>query len=327
MSPAPPTSKIATAPEESSSELRVFRIDRIPWFDCFVCSAVLVLILALRALCIHALRWHSDEPQHLHVVWGWATGRLLYREVFDNHSPLFAWLFSPLFRLVGERDDIVDVMRWFMLPLLLVSLWCIYTLWKTAFSRRIGVWAVIFSGLFPVWFFMMAQFRTDVLWTTLWLVVLVILVTGRLSPRRTFFAGLMLGATFAVSMKSTIMLLTILVSGVLTLAFIGWSRRRERGPWPLKEISLLLGAGLAGLIMIPSAFILYFAAKGALPDMYYCVIQHNLVGVHGVERILRRARAWQSLFIPLTLIAAIAAGRLDSHRPSISPPGVSFSFA
>ena len=45
----------------------------------------------------------------LHVVWAWATGRLPYRDVFDNHSPLFGFVFSPLFRLVGERNDIVDV--------------------------------------------------------------------------------------------------------------------------------------------------------------------------------------------------------------------------
>src|ERR1700676_214435 len=51
--------------------------------------------------------WNSDEPQHLHVVWAWANGMLPYKDVFDNHSPLFQAISAPLFALLGKRADIV----------------------------------------------------------------------------------------------------------------------------------------------------------------------------------------------------------------------------
>ncbi|MEI9898034.1 MAG: hypothetical protein WDN28_30300 [Chthoniobacter sp.] len=48
-----------------------------------------VVILALRIGYSLILRFDSDEPQHLHVVWAWTKGLLPYRDVFDNHAPLF----------------------------------------------------------------------------------------------------------------------------------------------------------------------------------------------------------------------------------------------
>ena len=151
---------------------------------------VFALALVLRVVFIRTHVWNSDEPQHLHVVWAWAHGRLPYRDVFDNHSPLFSWLCSPLFRLLGERADIVEWMRVAMVPLYGVSVWCIYRLGVVLFSRRAGLWAAVIGGVYPPWFTIMGEFRTDVLWTTLWLVTLVILLTGRLTLGRLFCAGI-----------------------------------------------------------------------------------------------------------------------------------------
>src|SRR5438270_1872160 len=65
-----------------------------------------VLVVALKLLFLgYAI--DTDEPQHLHVVWGWSVDLLPYRDFFDNHAPLFHALFVPLFRLIGERPDVV----------------------------------------------------------------------------------------------------------------------------------------------------------------------------------------------------------------------------
>src|SRR5947208_12458843 len=42
--------------------------------------------LVLRAIAFFHYRFDSDEPQHLHVAWGWTAGLLQYRDVFDNHA-------------------------------------------------------------------------------------------------------------------------------------------------------------------------------------------------------------------------------------------------
>src|SRR5690349_1757114 len=56
----------------------------------------LVLLLALRAVNTAHYRINSDEPQHLHVMWALGEGRMPYRDVFDNHMPLFGALFAPV---------------------------------------------------------------------------------------------------------------------------------------------------------------------------------------------------------------------------------------
>ena len=73
--------------------------------------AILLVLLGLRWFYVNAQRWDSDEPQHLHVVWAWANGMLPYKDVFDNHSPLFQAISAPFFALLGERSDIVTAMR------------------------------------------------------------------------------------------------------------------------------------------------------------------------------------------------------------------------
>src|SRR5438874_3548923 len=56
----------------------------------FVAAAVLfALMVVIRVVNILHYRFDSDEPQHLHVIWAWARGFVQYRDVFDNHMPLF----------------------------------------------------------------------------------------------------------------------------------------------------------------------------------------------------------------------------------------------
>src|SRR4051794_10824073 len=68
----------------------------------FIAATVLfALIIVIRVLNILHYRFDSDEPQHLHVIWGWARGLVQYRDLFDNHMPLFHIGFAPIFGLIG----------------------------------------------------------------------------------------------------------------------------------------------------------------------------------------------------------------------------------
>src|SRR5438105_15666549 len=57
-------------------------------------TAVLLFMTMLFLRILYAFYYHvdSDETQHLHVVWAWANGLVQYRDVFDNHPPLFQML-------------------------------------------------------------------------------------------------------------------------------------------------------------------------------------------------------------------------------------------
>ena len=290
----------------------------VPKAELAMAIACGVLLLALRWLYRRNLVWSSDEPQHLHVVWAWVNGLLPYRDVFDNHSPLFSLLCSPLLALLGERRDPISPMRLAMIPIWGMSVWFIFRIGASCFSRRVGIWAAVLVNLLPNYYFLMGEFRTDVLWTTLWLGALTILVGGPLTTRRLFFAGLTLGATFGVSMKTVLLLITLLSAGAIVWLVRGrffTSPHSPGGQW--KRGLAGAAAALAGLAVIPAALVALFAYRGALDAMWYCVIQHNalpggntLAQVGG--RIWTHGALWFVPFVAWCALAKPPVG-LDAH--------------
>lgn len=239
--------------------------------------AVIAAVCALIALRVgYAMHYRidSDEPQHLHVVWAWATGQVQYRDVFDNHAPLFQMLCAPLMRFLGERADIIIPMRLAMIPLFLADLWCVYLIAARLYSRRAALWTAALCALFPTFFFVTTEFRTDDLWTTLWLAALVIATGGRFAGRRAFWFGVCMGATFAVSMKTTLLLLSLGLAAAVVLAMRRLIFRESASAWELVKACAL---AVAGMLILPAVLVAVFAALHALPQMYYAVIQHNTV--------------------------------------------------
>lgn len=242
-----------------------------------------MVVIALKLFYPFVLRFDSDEPQHLHVVWGWATGLLQYRDVFDNHSPLFQILCAPLCRALGERADIVIPMRFAMIPLFAVTLWCVYQIGAALYSRRAALWSTLATALVPVYFFTSSEFRTDDLWMAFWMLSLVFLVTncaGRFWP---FWAGFSMGCAFSTSMKTSL-LLGSLAAGAICVGLIKRISRpkeavtlKELEEQPKVSVPLGLLSGLLGLVLVPLAIVLFFYLKGAFREFYYCVIEHNVV--------------------------------------------------
>src|SRR6478672_318860 len=74
-------------------------------------ASLLIALILLRIITIAYYRFDIDEPQHLHVVWGWARGFVQYRDLADNHMPLFQLLFAPIYKLIGDRGTILYWMR------------------------------------------------------------------------------------------------------------------------------------------------------------------------------------------------------------------------
>ena len=124
-----------------------------------ILALALVVMAIFRWFTIFSHRWNTDEPQHLHVVWAWTVGKLQYRDIFDNHTPLFHILNAPLLRWFGERADIVLVMRGMMIPLFALGVWRIYQLGAVLYDRRTGWFAAMLAALFPAFFFRMGEFQ------------------------------------------------------------------------------------------------------------------------------------------------------------------------
>ncbi|MCA9772901.1 MAG: glycosyltransferase family 39 protein, partial [Myxococcales bacterium] len=188
--------------------------------------ALLAAAFALRVAALRAVGFDTDEPQHLHVAWGWSQGLVPYRDYFDNHTPLFQFLCAPLVRWIGERPDILIWMRVAMLPLYLGSLWAVYRIGRALRSERVALWGTAIAAVMPTFFLRSLEFRTDDLWAFLWLAILAVLVTGAMSRSRAMLAGLLAGAALCVSMKTVPLLIGL--AGALLLAAA--TTRRARPP-------------------------------------------------------------------------------------------------
>ena len=231
------------------------------------------LLLGLKVLAIYHFRADSDETQHASVVWSWVTGRLQYRDYFDNHMPLFQMACAPLMALFGERADIMVWLRWAMLPLYLVCLWAVYRLTDLLYSRRAAAWSALSAGAFWLFFLTSSEFRTDDLWAAFWLVSLVVAVSGQFTIKRAFGFGLVVGLAFAVSLKTV-----VLVLGLGTATAVAMALAWRRGDRPaVTPTAARLAAIVAGALIPPAATVSYFWWQGAYPIMDYCVIWHNVV--------------------------------------------------
>jgi hypothetical protein len=263
--------------------------------------AFFLMLLFLRWFYVTTQPWDSDEPQHLHVVWAWANGLLPYKDVFDNHAPLFQAMSAPLFSSLGERADIVAAMRWGMLPIATVILLTTYWIGTRLFSPRIGFWGTLLTASFPDLYAKFGEYRPDLFWAALWLIGLAIIVSGKPDPARLFAAGVVFGIAFAVSMKTTFLLLDVLLAGlavwILSLAGV---RTRSFPANPVPYVIGCLLVPIAGGLIAPSLVVAFFAFKGALPQMYYCVIAHNMAAQGNPWQLLVHkiwdVRFW--LFIP-----------------------------
>src|SRR6516164_6192425 len=236
-------------------------------------ALLLIALILLRVITIMHYRFGGDEPQHLHVVWGWARGFVQYRDLADNHMPLFHILFAPVYKLIGDCGTVLYWMRIAMQPLYMLAFWCTYRIGSLLFSRRVGVWAAILVGLSFDYAFYSVEFRTDNLWASLWLLCLVVLLNGTLTVRRALISGFLMGLCFGVSMKTSLLLMSTLIGGLLTLVLVG-----------LKRLGISWGRILPALIafcvsalLVPAAIAGAFALYGIWPQFRYWVFDNNIV--------------------------------------------------
>ncbi len=225
-----------------------------------------ILCGVLRGVAFFHYRFDSDEPQHLHVAWGWTAGLLQYRDVFDNHAPLFHMATAPILRWVGERPDVLLYMRAPILLLFAVAIWATYVLGSRLYSRRVGIWSALLLSLFPTFFLKSLEYRTDNLWTAFWCIALVVLTGGNVTGWRVFVAGLLLGCALATSMKTSLLVLTLIASGIATYVV------RKR---PIGSALRLVFIALLGTLVVPAMIVGFFYARGALSNLVYCVITFN----------------------------------------------------
>jgi hypothetical protein len=245
--------------------------DRCEWL---ALGLALAGLLALQYVAACRYRFNTDEPQHLHVIWGWMHGLVQYRDVFDNHPPLFHMLMAPVMGHFPERADIVVPMRLTMIPFHVASMGAIFFLGRALYSARAGAWLALIGAALPLAFFPGTEFRPDNVYVAALFWALAVAVGGRLTPARMAVMGLLLGICVDLTMKTALGVASMTLAGAVAVGL-----RCGLGRWRLPVGGLLPGlllCGVAGMVA-PGLLCLYYAREHALPALYYCVLRHNMV--------------------------------------------------
>ena len=260
--------------------------------DVIAVTSIAAVSLLCRALAFFVYRFDSDEPQHLHVAWGWTAGLLQYRDVFDNHAPLFHMLTAPLLALVGERPTVLFYMRLPMLILWAVVLAATFVIARRFYDLRVAAWTTLILAVSPAFFLKSLEYRTDNLWNAFWMLAVLALLS-----RRFFAAGLLLGLAMATSMKTTVLIVTLLMAAAITRTLV-------RGYALLVAGSLIPPAILAG----------YFWVRGAWSSLVYCVITYSGEVASTWDPLavwLRRAFWVPAMIVTIALARQYREGRGD----------------
>lgn len=208
--------------------------------------------LVIRALFVVFHRFDSDEPQHLHVAWGWSRGLVQYRDLFDNHFPLLHLLTAPLMAVMPESSATLWWMRVAIAPVAIACAWLVYELGKPLIGAHAAAIAAIAFGVLPPWLPKSVEFRNDTLWVFFWLAALVLAMR-----RRTLLAGVCAALCLLASVKA----LPLLLAHALAAFSL-----RHRVEW----VRFACGAA------IPLGFaVAFFAMHGALDEMLYATILFN----------------------------------------------------
>lgn len=266
--------------------------------------SLIATAFVLRVGFIFRYRFDSDEPQHMHVAWGWAHGLVQYRDVFDNHMPLFHLLSAPLFAFTGDDPRLLFAARLAMLPLWLLTLAGVWFIARRLFDATTAWWSVAGVALIPPFFLGSLEYRTDDLWVALWVAIIATAVSRMPLNRKALIGGLLLGAAFGVSMKSPLFAIAIggalLVTPLLTL---------RRGPLPpRRDIVRAAVIAIAAMAIIPALIFAGFFFAGAWKPFVYGVFVHNRLPFEHLYKLL-----FFALLYPIvrTIAALIARSNGD----------------
>ncbi|MEO8035078.1 MAG: hypothetical protein ABI837_11655, partial [Acidobacteriota bacterium] len=269
---------------------------------------LLIAVALLRAVLIFRYRFDSDEPQHMHVAWGWAHGLVQYRDVFDNHMPLFHLLSAPIFAWTGDDVRVLFVARFAVLPLFFLSLQLTHGIAANLYDESVAFWTVLLLAACPPFFLGTLEYRTDDLWVVLWLGALAIFLGDRSPLWKGAAGGFVIGLAFAVSMKSTLFVISLAVATLLTF-LLTRSRAGIRTAGDTAKFAL---AACASASIVPGAIYIGFAMAGAGNYFQYGVFEHNRFPFEHSWRVL-----W---FLPLYFIVrpiALRMARADTHIPVV----------
>jgi len=192
------------------------------------------------------------------------NGKLLYRDIWDHKPPFIFFLYAGIFKTFGIKMGAIvlfEILWATAASLTLLALMRRFFLFETAFWASL-IFAVYFSSLE-----IMESFGTTELYSAACVLAgLYALVRSAGSRGGAFASGLLFSC--ALLFRQTAL---FTLPAAATALFLLWKENNSS----TRELWARLGAALLGIALPAAAVVLYFSAKGALPDFYDQVFLYN----------------------------------------------------
>ncbi|SDS25350.1 4-amino-4-deoxy-L-arabinose transferase [Opitutus sp. GAS368] len=274
-----------------------------PWLPWMVAVVLAAGVFALRWPTFDFKVWNVDEAIHAAVARTLLDGGVLYRDAVDQRTPLTYYAVAGLFRIAGENN--VRAMHALAAALIAATAFGLFLLGRAWRGPGAGLWAaLLFAVLSSALFFPGDAYALDTEWFVAAFTTWAAWCFWRGSPAA---AGGLLGLAFLSKQPA-------LLDLGAPLAVLGYGALRERMRWS-RPAALL--AGFAAPVLLT---VLYFAARGALVDLYFYTWRYNLQ-YYGPEigtsdRVLSALKPFALLgaHYPLVLAALLGAAGFALFR-------------
>jgi hypothetical protein len=203
-----------------------------------------------------------DEFQHLHSAWLLSQHYVLYRDVWENHPPLFYYLLLPLFRFCREGPGLVLLARVIMSFAGLGILLLTYVLARIDHDKLPSFLAVLILSYMVIFAQKSIEVRPDQFLIILWLASLWISIRAFSNRQRLgfFVAGLLLGIGFLFSQKA------LLPFAAMSFTFLVCSYIRGSQKAFVRFLRIQSGYTLGFMIPV-AACLVFFYHSGTLKEM------------------------------------------------------------
>jgi hypothetical protein len=207
-------------------------------------TAVLIRLIPLQWL--HPLNW--DELEFYRATRWIAEGRVPFRDFWEHHTPLAWFVFAPFSLLTDSPGaSAIVAMRWAQIPIWVATFWLLNLWMRDVGLERNARWSAMALAVCSSLFMIPAvEYRVESLGCLL-------LVLGLLLARRN--RDVLAGVVFCLAGFTNLRLGPVLV--IIVLLLFRWR---------------VVAGGLAAL----AACLSYFAATGALGDLWQGVWVDNL---------------------------------------------------
>jgi len=242
----------------------------------------IVVICANLALCVFHVAYSPfdyDELEHTHIVWNAVNGKIIYRDFFDNHGPVFPMINTMIFRLFELKPafDTIFKLRYVSLITALAILAVTYKIGKDVIGNDAGgLLSTAFLSSLVFFQDKACEIRPDGIQTVFWLLgtYQILCSFGRENRQRMFLAGLAYGMAISTNAKAAVG-----PAIVLALFGTGYLLKKTKHAFTLSSI-LSIASGMA---LVFTTFLVYFLAKNAAGNYIFYNFTFNLMALNAYQ--------------------------------------------